>query len=90
MRKLLLEELARREFLPVIRRIIRVDAGTIPESWDVETDRGPIRFTLEGDENARRIGPHRALIVDSRGIRFHIPDTRTLDVTSRRILERYL
>lgn len=90
LRTLLLAELARREFLPVIRRVNHVDANTIPELWDVETDRGPIRFSLDGDENARMIGPHRALIVDSRGIRFHIPDVRALDLHSRRILERYL
>ena len=32
----------------------------------------------------------RVLIVDSHGIRYLIPDYRTLDATSRRLLERYI
>ena len=32
----------------------------------------------------------RALVIDAHGIRYLIPDTRTLDATSRRLLERYL
>lgn len=89
-RHILLEELSRREFLPVIQRIIRVTTETIPARWEVETDRGPTEFTLDGEENVRRLGHDRALIIDARGIRYLIADTRVLDAHSRRILERYL
>src|SRR5438876_491120 len=37
MRQALEEELARREFVPVIRRIVRVSADAAPSDWDVET-----------------------------------------------------
>ena len=89
-RHILLEELSRREFLPVIQRIIRVAAETIPARWEVETDRGSTEFTLDGEENVRRLGHDRALIIDARGIRYLIADTKALDAHSRRILERYL
>ena len=89
-RQALLEELSRREFLPIIRRIVRVATETIPALWEVETNRGPTEFTLDGEENVRRLGRDRALIIDARGIRYLIADTKALDAHSRRILERYL
>jgi hypothetical protein len=89
-RRIVLEELSRREFLPVIRRIVRVATDTVPSTWEVETDRGSTTFTLDGDENVRRLAQDRALIVDARGIRYLIADTKGLDSHSRRILERYL
>ena len=38
------EELARREFLPVIERIVKVSGRIEPCEWQVETDRGPRRM----------------------------------------------
>lgn len=89
-RTLLEEELSLREFVPVIQRIVRVIGDSTPSDWDVETDRGPTRFTLDTEDDFRTLGPHRVLISDSRKLRFHIPDTRALDASSRRILDRYL
>src|SRR5262249_17094476 len=42
-REVLIDELSRREFVPVIQRIIRVSSNTEPSEWDVETDRGRTR-----------------------------------------------
>jgi hypothetical protein len=89
-RKLLEEELSLREFVPVIQRIVGVTGDSTPSDWDVETDRGPTRFTLDSEDDVRALGPYRVLISDSRKLRFHIPDTRALDASSRRILDRYL
>jgi hypothetical protein len=89
-RAILEEELARREFSPVIQRILAVSSETTPAEWEVWTDRGPTRFTLGAEEDVRRLGEHRVLITDSRGIRYQVPDTRSLEATSRRLLERYL
>lgn len=88
-RAILEEELAARTFLPVIERIRRVSSDSTPADWDVVTDRGPTRFTLQAEDDIRRLDRHRALIVDAQGIRYLIPDTRALDAASRRILERY-
>ncbi|HEV3120736.1 MAG TPA: DUF1854 domain-containing protein [Isosphaeraceae bacterium] len=89
-RTVLEEELALREFVPTIHRIVRVSSDSTPCLWDVETDRGPTRFTLNSEDDVRRLGPNRALVADSNGIRYLIPDTRALDIAGRRLLERYL
>lgn len=89
-RRVLEEELARRELMPHIRRIKTVSAPVEPSEWEVETDRGPTRFILDSEDNVRRLGEHRAMIVDAHGLRYLIPDLRVLDATSRRLLERYL
>ncbi len=89
-RRVLEDDLARREFLPVIRRILKVSAPVEPSEWEVETDRGTTRFVLNSEDDVRPLGDSRALIHDARGIRYLIPDLRRLDATSRRLLERYL
>ncbi|MEN6458459.1 MAG: DUF1854 domain-containing protein [Thermoguttaceae bacterium] len=91
LRRVLEEELARREFVPVVVRIEEVDAEADPSRWRVQTDRGPTEFFMEDSDNGvRRLGPTRILLVDSHGIRYLIPNTRQLDTASRRILDRYL
>jgi hypothetical protein len=89
-RRLLEEDLARREFKPVLRRIVKVSANTEPSEWQVETDRGPTRFVVNSEDDVRRLDGHRAMVIDAQGVRYLIPDTRALDAVSRRYLERFL
>jgi hypothetical protein len=90
-RRILEEDLARREFVPVVSRIWRVIADHDPSEWQIVTDRGSTTFLMEDSDNdVRRLGTYRILLVDTHGIRYLIPDTRRLDSASRRILERYL
>lgn len=84
------DELARREFLPILRRIARIAGEGAPSDWEVETDRGTTRFTLDSEDHVRKLGPGRVLITDSRGLRYLVPDVRALDPASRGMLERYL
>ncbi len=84
------QALARREFVPTIRRILAVPADTEPTEWEVETDRGPTRFQLNTADDVRRLGPNRALVIDAQGIRYLLSDIRQLDAASRRILDQYL
>jgi hypothetical protein len=88
LRQLLQEDLARREFVPVLRRIAKISVGE-PSEWEVDTDRGPTRFVLKSEDDVRTLAEHRALIIDAHGTRYLIADTRTLDAGSRRLLERY-
>jgi hypothetical protein len=90
LRQLLEDHLARRDFVPLIRRIVRVSAPVEPSEWEVETDRGRTRFLLSSEDDVYRLDDHRALLTDSHGVRYLIPDTRALDPASRRVLERYL
>lgn len=89
-RSVLKEELPRREFMPRLRRVVRVSGVAEPTEWDVETDRGLTRFVLKSEDDVRRLAGGRALIVDAHGIRYLIEDLNALDSLSRRVLERYL
>lgn len=90
-RRMLEEELERREFVPVVKQIERVLADNDPSEWRIVTDRGPTTFLMEDSDNdVRRLGVNRILLVDTHGIRYLVPDTGCLDAASRRILERYL
>jgi hypothetical protein len=83
------EHFSRREFVPVIQRIIRVSSSTEPSEWEVETDRGQTRFVLKHGDDVRRLDHRRAMIIDAHGVRYLVPDSQTLDAATRRILERY-
>jgi Domain of unknown function (DUF1854) len=87
--ELIRQELADREFLPRIERIVSVQMNKEPHEWNVITDRGSVQFLMR-DDDIRRLGPTRAILVDMHGVRFYIPDSRQLDPKSRRILSQYL
>ncbi len=89
-RQLLEEELPRREFLPQLRRVLRVSGVVEPTEWEVETDRGVARFILNSEDDVRRLGEGRAMVIDAHGIRYLIANVEALDPLSRRLLERYL
>ena len=85
------EELARREFMPVLERIVSVSGFSTPCTWTVDTDRGRAEFVLRGDEDIRRIGSARALLIaDAHGINYLVPDQLALDAYSKRVLDRFL
>jgi hypothetical protein len=88
--RLLKEELARCEFVPIIHRIVRVSGNSEPCEWQVETDRGPTSFVLQSEDDVRRIGDQQIVILDAHGTRYHIPDLSAVDVKSRRIVEWYV
>ena len=88
---LIREELARREFMPVIQRIVGVTSFSTPCTWTVETDRGTTQFVLRGDEDIRRIGrEHALLIADNHGIQYFVRDQFALDPASKKILDRFM
>ncbi|NBW26048.1 MAG: DUF1854 domain-containing protein, partial [Betaproteobacteria bacterium] len=62
-----------------------------PCTWTVDTDRGRTEFVLRGDEDIRRIGSARALLIaDAHGIHYLVPDQFALDAHSKRVLDRFL
>ena len=85
------DELAHREFMPVLHRIVDVSSFSTPCTWTVETDRGRTAFVLRGDEDIRRIGTgHSLLVADAHGIHYLVPDQKALDAHSKRLLDRFL
>lgn len=89
-RALIEEELASREFIPVIQSIRSVSSFACPSTWQVDSDRGPTELLLKGEEDIRRLPGGRLLVADSHGIHFLIPDLTALDRHSRRLLDRFL
>jgi hypothetical protein len=90
LRTLIEEELALREFVPEIRRLVAVSSFATPSTWTVITDRGETRLVLRGEEDIRRLGARALMIADTHGIQFLIRDLKALDRPSRRLLDRFL
>lgn len=90
MQTLIREALDTREFMPEILAIDSVSSFSTPCTWHVQTDRGPTRFVLRGDEDIRRVGATVLLVTDSHGIQFKINDLAQLSKESRKIMDRFL
>jgi hypothetical protein len=89
-RALLSAELAQREFMPEIRRIMQVSSFATPSSWQIATDRGETTLILKAEDHIRRLSATSLLIADSHGINFLIRDVEQLDKHSRKLLDRFL
>ena len=89
-RELIAQELASRDFMPVIARLNGVSSFATPSTWDVETDRGPTKLVLKGEEDIRRLPGGVLMIADSHGVQFLIRDLHALDRHSRKLLDRFL
>ena len=89
-RQLFEEELAAREFMPVISRIVSVSSFATPSTWRVITNHGETDLVLKGEEDIRRLASPGLLIADSNGIHYLIHDRYALDAHSRKILDRFL
>ena len=89
-RDLLEQELAQREFMPTVERLVAVSTFSTPSTWTVDTDRGRTDFILKGEEDIRRLRDGGLLITDNHGMVFRVMDLKALDRGSRRLLDRFL
>jgi len=91
-RALIDDELASREFVPVIHKLLHVSTFSTPSTWDIETDRGTTQLVLKGEEDIRRLPGNRAslLITSGHGIVFLVRDLLAMDKHSKKLLERFL
>lgn len=88
--QLIIEELAQREFMPVIYRIQHVASFVMPSTWEIDTDRGHTQLILKAEDQIWRLTPTRLLIIDSHGVNYLIPYLDQLDKHSRKLLDRFL
>lgn len=88
--KLIEEELAQREFMPVIHRINHVSSFATPSTWDVQTDKGSTQLILKSEDQIWRLTATSLLITDSHGVNFIIQALDQLDKNSRKLLDRFL
>ena len=84
------EELALREFVPIIQRVVRVSGVMEPCEWFVETNHGPTSFVLKTEEDVRRVSNKAMSITDANGIRYRVDDIKKLDKRSRSFVEWYV
>ena len=89
-RALLEEELAARDFAPVLRQLHGVSSFGVPSTWRVSTDSGDTSFVLKAEEDIRRLEGGALLITSAHGVQFRVADTQALDRASRRLLDRFL
>ena len=88
--QLINEELASREFMPVLTGIENVSTFATLSTWTVKTNRGPTQFILRGEEDIRRVNKTMYLVSDTHGVQYLIQDIQALDKHSRRLLDRFL
>jgi hypothetical protein len=89
-RAMLAQDLAVRDFAPTLLQLHRVSSFGVPSTWTVTTDRGDTRFVLKAEEDIRRLDNGALLVASADGVQFRIPDVKTLDRASRKLLERFL
>ena len=88
---LLTNELERRYYSPIIRRIFSMKERYGFSYWKVQTDEGEVSFTLHDTfRSIIRAGEHRIILMDVDGNRFDIPDVRELDRKGYKKIELYL
>ena len=89
--KLLTDELNRRYYSPVIRKIHSMKERYGFSYWKVQTDEGEVSFTLHDTyRSIIRAGGGRVILLDVDGNRFEIPDVEALDRRSYKKIELYL
>jgi hypothetical protein len=88
--KLLEEELALREFVPLIEKVISVSGNQDPCEWVVQTNHGITSFVIKAEEDVRRVSSKTVVITDANGIRFRVEDVKKLDSRSRAFVEWYV
>jgi hypothetical protein len=84
------EELALREFVPVIEKVISVSGTQEPCEWFVQTNHGETSFVINSEEDVRRTSSKSVVITDANGIRFRVDDLKRLDSRSRGFVEWYV
>lgn len=86
-RELVSLELARRDFMPVVERVVDVSIGD-PAAWRVETDRGPCTLRVAAADEIHRRPDGSGILTDVYGVRYLLPGVLFQDGRSRRLIER--
>lgn len=90
-KELLVNELNRRYYAPVIEAILQVKERYGFSYWKVRTKEGNVSFTLHDTfRSIVRAEGNRLILLDVDGNRFEIPDAEALDRKSYKKIELYL
>ena len=86
-RKILVEELQKRYFMPKITKINALEGQFGITQWMVETSQGDVQFSLRSRYDIVRLENGRVLIKDADGNRYEIENYNKLDPNSIALLE---
>jgi outer membrane protein assembly factor BamB len=86
----LLSELQKRYFMPKITKIYELDGEFGVTRWVVETNRGPVTFSMRTRYDVVSLENGRVLIKDADGNRYEIENYHGLDPESIVLLETQL
>jgi hypothetical protein len=88
---LVLEDIRRRYFLPLITDILSIKTRSGTDTWIVETDKGQKTFTVrERNENVTMTDQGVVLVTDIDKCRYKITDIGALSPKARVLLEKVL
>jgi hypothetical protein len=88
-RRILIEELEVRYFVPEVSEVLSVKEEFGAVTWQVRTDRGEKEIVVRNlKDSVHELPGNRAMITDVDGARYMIPDIRRLDARSTNILLR--
>lgn len=83
--QLVLEELKRRYFVPLVQKILSIREAHGIQEWQVITDRGPRTFYVRNLlDNLFEASDNRYLVIDVQGNRYLLPFPEEMDPFSRR------
>jgi len=89
--KLIVDELHRKYYAPIIKSILSVNERYGYSYWKVTTDAGTLTFTLQDTyRSILKVDNNRVYIVDMDGNRYEIPELEKLDFKSYKKIELYL
>lgn len=86
-RKVLVEELQKRYFMPKITKINALEGQFGITQWMVETSQGDVQFSMRSRYDIVRLENGRVLIKDADGNRYEIENYNKLDPNSIALLE---
>lgn len=86
----LVSELRKRYFMPKITKIHELDGEFGVTRWVVETNRGPVTFSMRTRYDVVSLENGRVLIKDADGNRYEIENYHHLDAASLALLETQL
>lgn len=87
--KLVKKQLELRYFTPKITSVYKVKEEYGYSYWDVNTDRGPCRFTADAN-GVVKLSATRLIVNDVDGNRFEIPDVSALSSKELRMIDLYI
>lgn len=88
-KSIVVSEIEKAYFIPIITKIISIEAEFGADVWKVETDKGPRIFEVVGKRrNIRYITNDQVIIKDIDGNRYEIPSVVRLSKASQKLLQR--